>query len=178
MLFRSDLDVLVGFLQKYQCQNPSEFELDEDSSRVRLIGKKDSAIYDYICVEYFRLYTVSENRTEIQRFSYFELYYDQYVVSCIADANMLKKTVAFDAVHMEGSDWTQAQRQIRLWNKYLLPKIEELPGPSVFFPAGIRERMEGWDRNEHRYFNFQCSCPDEGLHLWRDPCLGCWSGGS
>lgn len=86
-----DLDVLIGFLQKYQCQNPSEFELDEDSSRVRLIGKKDSTIYDYICVEYFRLYTVSQNRTEIQRFSYFELYYDQYVVSCIADANMLKK---------------------------------------------------------------------------------------
>ena len=75
--------------------------------------------------------------------------------------------MAFDAVHMEGSDWTQAQRQIRLWNKYLLPKIEELPGPSVFFPAGIRERMEGWDRNEHRYFDFQCSCPDISNPLWK-----------
>lgn len=60
--------------------------------QLRQSKTRDSTICDFICVEYFRLYAVSVDRTQIQRFSYFELYYDKYVVSCIADANIMKKT--------------------------------------------------------------------------------------
>ena len=160
-----DVDELVDFLQQYQ--QVDGFEVDEDSSRVLLPGKNGNTICDFICVEYFRLYAISEDKTEIQRFSYFELYYDQYVVSCIADANMLKKSTVFSAVNLESSDWALAQRQMRLWNHYLLPKIEELPIPRSIFPAGIKERIEYGVYDVASYSAAHYTCPHNGNPLWK-----------
>lgn len=160
-----DVEELVDFLQQYQ--QVDGFEIDEDSSRVLLPGKKGNTICDFICVEYFRLYAVSEDKTEIQRFSYFELYYDQYVFSCIADANMLKRPMLFPALNFESSDWALAQQQMRLWNHYLLPKIEELPIPRSIFPVGIKERIHCGVYDVEIYFIAHCTCPDIGNPLWK-----------
>ena len=136
-----DLDDLIDFLKKNQDKEHPEYELDPYSSRIQVTTPKGKSVHDFICIEYFRLYRISEDKSKIQRYSYIECYYDEYVLACIMDTGDLRKAGAFVPLTMDKSDWGHAQQQMKLWNRYLLPKIEEFPAERDKYVEEMLQRL-------------------------------------
>ena len=148
-----DLDDLIEFLKKNQDNERLEYELDPYSSRIQVITPKGKSVHDFICVEYFRLYRISEDKTKIQRYSYFECYYDDYVLACIMDTGNLRKAGAFVPLAMDKGDWGHAQQQMKLWNRYLLPKIEEFPAEQDKYVEEMLRRLVSREDLEDAEYN-------------------------
>ena len=81
---------------------------------------------DYLCVEHKRLYFIPSDRASLRRFIYFEIYYDEYIVSCLMDALSFHKNAPMDALEMDTAEWAHAKLQLKLWNEVFLPDIEEI----------------------------------------------------
>ena len=81
---------------------------------------------DYLCVEYFRPYLISDDKTSFQRYKYFEFYYDEYILSCLIDVPTFQKEGSFIPAEMDRREWSHAKLQMKLWNSVLAPEIEEI----------------------------------------------------
>lgn len=137
-----DFNDLTDALKKVRAGDHTDCRFDPFSPRLQMVTKKGKQDCDFICIEYFRLYHVSEDRTRIHRYSYIECYYDEYVLACIVDSTALKKAGSFPPLSMDQSDWAVAQQQMRLWNQYLLPEIEELPVKQYTYSPELCERAK------------------------------------
>lgn len=164
-----DVENLIGFLNcRDNTDNEHKYSIYEELPRVTVNDKNGSSVCDFLCVEYFRLYSVSEDETKIQRYSYFECYYDGYVISCIIDAVAIERNKAFIALDMDAREWGKAKQQMRYWNKIIIPEIEELPRSQKAYPLDFQKRMHHYDR---RTVNVKqqsaCSYPDADNPLWK-----------
>lgn len=81
---------------------------------------------DYICVEYFRLYLIAPGSEGLKRYTYFEIYYDEYIVTCLMDVATFQRNGAMDCLDMDAKEWTYAKQQLKLWNQVIYPEVEEL----------------------------------------------------
>lgn len=136
-----DFDDLAKYLNKVKVIEKTEFKVDEYDPYVTLVSPNKHVKCNFLCAEYFHLYHVTSDRTQMRRYSYFECYYDRYVLSCIMDLSEITRTSAFQPLDMDKSDWGHAQQQMKLWNKVLPPDIEELPIEDYEFSTEMRKRM-------------------------------------
>jgi hypothetical protein len=133
--------------------------LGTDPPSVTFSAKNGQKIVsDYICVEYKRLYFIPADRASLRRFLYFEIYYDEYIVSCLMDAPSFHKNAPMDALEMDNAEWAHAKLQMKLWNQVFLPDIEEIDfsdmGP-LYQP--VLQRLEAysslWDADIPEIFS-------------------------
>lgn len=151
-----------------ETESQSKYIIDDESPRVTMTTKSGKILCDFLCVEHFRLYAVSEERTKIQRLTFFECYFEGYVISCIMDVTSMEKSKTFPAMDMDPQDWGRAKQQIRYWNKVIIPKIEEIPQTTYEYPKEFRIRMKHF---ENRVFDMKqrkiCDYPDVNSPLWK-----------
>lgn len=94
-----------------------------------------------ICVEYFRLHKVAEGGTAFQRYTYFEVYYDDKVIACLMELPFFERRGSMEPLSMNELDWMNSKRQMReLW-KVFLPEMEEI---EEGLPRNFLRRMKDY----------------------------------
>ena len=139
-----DFDDLALFLNVVKVIEKTEFQIDKYFPHVTMLSGSKMVECNFICVEYFHLYTVTADRTEMRRYSYFECYYDKYVLSCIMDISEVTRVSVFQPLDMDKNDWGHARQQIKLWNRVLQPEVMELPVAEYKFSKETCTRMRAY----------------------------------
>lgn len=142
---RTSTDKVLNYLDdwtKTPGKERSITEFSDDPPYVTFKLHNGTPVFsDYICVEYFRLYLIGSEKENLKRYTYFELYYDDYIVTCLMDIATFRKNGAMDCLDMDAKEWAYAKMQMKLWNQAIYPEVEELKQDSA-----LSQRIEKYHR--------------------------------
>ena len=129
-------DKVLEFLSAHQPNTVCS--LSNDPPAITFAPRRDQEIAcDYICVEYKQLYLIPKSKAFIKRYTYFEIYYDGHIVSCLMDLPTFHKNGPFELLDMVPTEWAHAKLQIKLWNKLLRPNLEDLDEIADIIPSNF-----------------------------------------
>lgn len=126
---------------------PMEFFSRKPPLVVFRAGKNKQQTCDFICIEYARFQQISANRDSILRYTYFELYFENCIVSCLADMATLRSTGGFSALDLDAAGWAAAKQQMLYWNKIFYPDLEMLSKPPRMLTPALCDRFVYWEEN-------------------------------
>lgn len=117
-------DKVLEFLSAHQPN--TVHSISNNPPAITFVLRRDQEIScDYICVEYKQIYLIPKSKAFIKRYTYFEIYYDRYIVSCLMDLPTFHKNGPFESLDMDPAEWAHAKLQLKLWNKLLRPELED-----------------------------------------------------
>lgn len=140
---------ILKALEKTQAD--SESPMDYFSRKPPLVvfqvrkGKQHTC--DFVCVEYARFQQISANRDSILRYTYFELYFENCIVSCLANMATLRSNSGFSALDLDAAGWASAKQQMLYWNNLFYPDLEMLSKPPRILTPALCDRFTYWEQN-------------------------------
>lgn len=156
-------DFLENWVGNYGTENRvTEFSDNPPSVSFRL--KNGATVFsDYICIEYFRLYMIEEEN--LKRYTYFEIYYDDYIVTCLMDSSTFRKVGAMERLDMDTQEWAYAKMQMKIWNQAIYPELWELGRDSALLQRieeyhGLMEFDEMWRQRAEPAFAYDAAMGD------------------
>lgn len=129
--WKNSTEQLLEYLEKHRMtQEHANMRLrrfsTEPPSAIFMSRGGQERKYDYLCVEYYHLYRRNADKTKVRRYTYFEVYYDTCLLSCLMAFPAFHKNQAFDALDMDRAEWAALKQQLDYWSGVLLPVLEEL----------------------------------------------------
>lgn len=167
---KGSTDALLDFMKKIVQKN-HDITFTEDPPGISFFvnnGKQVSC--DYLCVEYARLYHVSPDQTAIRRYTYFEIYFDDNILSCLMDLPTFQKVSSFPSLDMDTQEWAHLKQQLKLWNQFIYPDLEEMEAANAI-PDALASRLQAYrkfkNNNHYKELEHGLSYPKENENfLW------------
>ncbi len=111
-------------------------------------------VCDYIAVEYYRPYLIKTDKTGIERFTYFEVYYGKCILSCLMDMSSFQNDSSFAPLDMAQGEWARLKQNMLLWNHVLYPELKRFEVED-FLPMPIEKRYHYY---KNLYNNHYTEC--------------------
>lgn len=161
-------DKLFDYMRQYRPNNENNFCDDPPSISFRA-NNGTSISCDYLCIELARPFQAL--RTSIRRYTYFEVYYGDYIFSCLMDFPSFQKATSFPCLDMDTREWAHLKQQLAFWNKIVSPDIEEIEIDSAI-PKALSKRLQKYRKfaNSKEFDHLEHNLPaypgEEGNLLW------------
>ena len=129
---RPSTDKVLNHLKKWADTDEAITNFSSDLPYAAFKQRNGSLVScDYICVEYFRLHMIASGKNQIKRYTYFEIYYDDIILTCLMDIPTFQTTGGMACLEMNAKSWAYAKMQMKIWNRAIHPDIEELDQDSA-----------------------------------------------
>ena len=140
---------ILKALEKTQAdsESPMDYFSRKPPLVVFQVRKGKQHICDFVCVEYARFQQISSNRDSILRYTYFELYFENCIVSCLANMATLRSNGGFSALDLDAAGWASAKQQMLYWNNLFYPDLEMLSKPPRILTPALCDRFTYWEQN-------------------------------
>ena len=123
----------------------SEIEIDVDSRYLNYKDKRgDVYRQEFIAFRLFDPFLFEKDG--IVRYTYFEIYFDDYIMGVIIKKSTYSSNQGFSAFDLDQREWAQVKMQMRVWKQLYHVELEEIGNLSSrskqllkFFEKNIRE---------------------------------------